>query len=219
MKLALTSNAIPANVPKTSVKAAKAPPAIDGALQDFLKRCPQEQTLTGPLESLGAGSGFSLGAPVQVAPGVEFLPLVSDLVNPDINPNLAADLTSGLSAVADASSGKERAWKVLELAETMPELPRVASATIHALGVLRATLNFNDTRKRAGSKSKNKNEDKIKVSVAAGQVASALFKLITDCPGLESAKPGADRLAAAMILGGKIYLVDQTSAGVTHLGR
>jgi hypothetical protein len=212
MRLALTSNAIPASVPESKTEAVKAPPAIGARVQDVLKGGSQEHTLTGPLDRLDATGGFSFGGPVQVAPGVDFFPLVNDLINPGINPNLANDLSSGVSAVMDASSPRQRAWKVLELAENLPELPRVASATVHALGVLRATLDLKNVRKKTDSKNKHQ----IKVSAAAGQVAAALFKLATDCPGLESAKPAADRLAAVMKVGDKICLIDQTATGAVR---
>jgi hypothetical protein len=91
-------------------------------------------------------------------------------------------------------------WKAVELAESLPNLPRAASATVHLFGVVRSVV---ELRKVKQYGPKNKRE----LSLASGEVGAALFKLLTDCPGLESAQSSAERFSAAVKIGRKVCLI------------
>jgi hypothetical protein len=138
MKIAVSFPTIPASSPQARVDAVKAPADIHAGLQNYIKSSPDNITLAGQLNGLNAASGFKFAPPVPLTPGAELFPLVNDLINPDVNPNLANDLTTGVSGLINASSAEEGMWKVVELGETLPNLPRAASVTVHVFGLVRS---------------------------------------------------------------------------------
>jgi hypothetical protein len=201
MKVAVSFPSIPALPPKAHVDAVNLPSDIHAGLKNYVESHPDDITVTGSISSLNTAAGFRFAAPVPLGPGSELLPLVNDLVNPDLNPNLANDLTTGVSGLVNASSAEEGMWKAVELGETLPNLPRAASVTVHIFGLVRSVVDLRKATKQPGPKKE------VAVGSAASQVAAALFKLVTDCPGLESAKSSADRLSAAVKIGNKMCLI------------
>jgi hypothetical protein len=168
----------------------------------------QQKVLTGPLSALNAENGFSFAQPVRVGPGVDLFPVINTLTNPEVNPLLAGDLISGVTAVAEAPSFKQGVWRASDLAEIVPGLPPLASAAVHVIGIVRWGSDSLELLKKADTKDK----DKVRGGVMAG-LAVAVLKLATDYPGLASAKPTVDRFAAAVEVGNRILLYRLAAPG------
>jgi hypothetical protein len=209
MRIAVTFPTIKAYSPQSRTEAAKAPSDVHTGLHTYLKQSPHDVTLAGPVSNLNAAAGFKLGAPVPLAPGAELLPLVNDLINPDFNPNLANDIAAGACELINSSSAGEGMWRAVELAENLPNLPRAASATVHLFGVVRSVVELQKV-KQYGPK------NKVEVGFATAEVGAAIFKLLTDCPGLECAQSSAVRFSAAVKIGRKTCLIPLPRHGPTQ---
>jgi hypothetical protein len=202
MRLAKTDNSIPAYVPAKPKEPARAQPAVDvEAVHEYFRQYPSGIRIGGPIGNLGA---LSLGAPLRLAPKIEFQPLlsnesISNLGAPAIGLNPAAELVSTFTEAAEARSPSKALWGAIDFAEAIPELPRHADVAVHALGVLKlAPRTVKALRKHGNTAEK---------SAALVQMAGALASLITDCPGLESGKQAAEIFAVVIKVGETICTV------------
>jgi hypothetical protein len=190
---------IPALEPEKRVEAVKVRPAIGGGLQDYLKQNPSGVPLGGPLGWVGAGAGLSLGAPVMVGRGLEFLPL--------FNPNSAADVMSAVSEAAESPSiGRmgDVVDKAMEFVEQFPELPHDLEITVHLVGLVRPVASAVTVLRRPGPK------NKVEVNRAVVQCLAGLVRLVADLPGMESAKPYTNGLYLVLKMGEEFFVVPHT---------
>jgi hypothetical protein len=200
MKISQTRQpTIPALAPEQRVEAVKVRPAIGAGLQDYLKQNPTGVPLGGPSGWVTASAGLSLGAPVLVGRGFEFLPL--------LNPNSALDAMSAVSkAAASRSSGhvEEVVDKALEFVEQFPELPHDLEMTVHLVGLARPVANAVTVLGKPGPK------NKVEVNRAVVQCLAGVVRLVGDVPGLESAKPYTNGLYLVLKMGEEFFALSHT---------
>ena len=213
MKVGTLSPTIPALALEKRVEAVKVRPVIGAGLLDYLKQNPSGVPLGGPSGWSGASAGFSLGSPVLLSRGFEFLPL--------FNPTCAVDLMSAVSAAAQSPSigpMEDVVDKALGFVEQFPEIPHGAEIVVHVVGFVRPAADAVNALRKPGPR------NKVAVSRTVVQCLGALVRLIADLPGLESAKPYANSLYLVLKAGEEIFVVPHTevvrsSSGEIALGR
>jgi hypothetical protein len=200
MKISQTPQpTIPALAPKKRVEAVKVRRAVGAGLQDYLKQNPSGVPLGGPSGWVAANAGLSLGAPVLVGRGFEFLPL--------FNPNSATDVISAVSKAAESPSigrMEDVVDKALELVEQFPDLPHDLEFTVHLVGLARPVANAVTVLKKPGPK------NKVEVNRAVVQCLAGLVRLVADLPGLESAKPYTNGLYLVLKVGEEFFALPHT---------
>jgi len=229
----LSNNPIRPYIPNKQNEPAKTPAASAAVIDEYLKQYPHGIPLGGALPGLGP---LTLGQPLQLAPKIEFHPLIASgfVANTLAGNSLSGNGLLGSSLVGNSLFGNTSFYKppIGARAISLDPTTELISAFTEAVEersaskVLWSAVDFAEAlpdlprgadiavhvlgvlKLTPGAlKAFRKRGNFAEKSAALTKLAGAVASLITDCPGLESGKPAAEIFAVVIKIGEAICTV------------